>query len=511
MSIADEPTGDEFETDAAFPEQDEPETRERRPVTARGVAIASARTVAGLVGIGIAAATIAAATLIPLPTVSSTPVSVVVTPVPTAQQLVCAGSVLRLADDSGADATTSSALGTPELRAAASAGQVSTSPVDVSDASTGATASAPTVVSTPPANPGQTGGVLVSAAQSELVGEGDFVGLAAADCDVANGDSWLAGGATTVGRTTLLSLTNPSEVPATVDLELFGEDGPITAPGTRGIIVAANGQRVLSLAGFQPDIVSPVVHVTSTGGQVSATLQEAVVRGLTPGGVDIVGSVPGLSENIVIPGVLVTGLEAVQALRVGGDPQFDDVETALRVFAPGEGTVSLTIRVTPEDGAETGTSFAIDVDAGRVTDVPIEMLATGSYTITVDASEPVVASARVTSAVGAVTDLAWVRSATLLEGSAQVTAAPGPQPVLHLANPAAIEAQVVVARIGGDSTTVAMPAGASALLPLEAGETYSLSGFTELYASVTLAEGGMIAAYGVNPPGVGSAPIVVYP
>lgn len=509
--LPDEPTGDEFATDAAFPEQDELDTAPRRTVTAKGVAVVGARTVAGLVGIGVAAVTIAAAVLIPLPTIGSTPTGVTVTPVPTAQQLVCAGSVLRLADDTGEGATTVSALGRPELRAASSDGQVSTSPVGVSDASTGGSSSAPAIVSTPPAATDSTQGALVSGAQSELVEEGDFVGLAAADCDVANGDSWLAGGSTAVGRTTLLSLTNPSEVSATVNLELFGEDGPVVAPGTNGIIVPANGQRVLSLAGFEPDIVSPVVHVTSTGGQVSATLQEAIVRGLAPGGVDIISSVPALLTSAIIPGVVVTDLDAVQALRKGGDPQFDDVETAVRVFAPGEGTVSITVSVRPEDGADTGTSFTLDIDAGRVTDIPVQQLATGSYTIGIEASAPVVATARVTSAVGERTDFAWFSSASLLTGGAQLTAAPGPNPVLHLANPSTTDAQVVVSSRTGASSTVAVPAGASALVPLDPGATYSLSGFTALYAAVTLEENGMIAGYDVRPPGVGSAPIVVYP
>lgn len=505
MSLPDEPTGDEFDVDAAFPEQDEPESTERQPLTAKTVAVAGARTVAGLVGIGVAAATIAAAVLLPLPTITSVPASLTVIPVPTAQQVVCAGSVLRLADDTGAGATTVSALGRPDLGAAASDGDVSTTSIEVSDASTGGTPSAPVVVSTPPSAPDATQSVLVSGAQSELVSEGDFVGLAAAGCDVANGESWLAGGSTEVGRTTLISLTNPSEVAATVNLELFGEDGPIVAPGTSGIIVPANGQRVLSLAGFQPDIVSPVVHVTSTGGQVSATLQEAIVRGLAPGGVDIISS-SALSTETVIPGVLVTGLEAVQALRVGGDPQFDDVEPALRVFAPGEGTVTLTVSVTPENGAGTGTSFALDIDAGRVTDVPIEQLATGSYTISVDSTQPVVAAARVTSAVGPVTDFAWFAASSLLRGTAQVTAAPGPSPVLHLANPTTSDAQVLV----GDKT-VAVPAESSAVIALEPGQTYALSGFEFLHAAVTLAGGGMIAGYGVHPPGAVSGSIVVYP
>ena len=164
-----------------------------------------------------------------------------------------------------------------------------------------------------------------------------------------------------------------------------------------------------------------------------------------------------------------------------------------------------------EDGAEAGASFQIDIDAGKVTDVPIEKLATGSYTVTIGASQPIVASARVTSAQGEATDFAWFAAAALLRGTAQLTAAPGPNPVLHLANPSGVDAQVVVSERSGDSTTVAVAAGASALVAVESGATYTLSGFDMLYAAVTLTAGGMVGGYSVHPQGAGSAPIVVYP
>ena len=96
----------------------------RPPVTARRVVIAGARVVAGAVGIGIAVVTIAASALVPWPSVSSVPPSVVVVPVPTAQQLVCSGAVLRLADDIGQGATTASAIGAPSIRYSSSSGSV---------------------------------------------------------------------------------------------------------------------------------------------------------------------------------------------------------------------------------------------------------------------------------------------------------------------------------------------------------------------------------------------------
>ena len=268
-----------------------------------------------------------------------------------------------------------------------------------------------------------------------------------------------------VGRTTLLTLSNPTEVAATVDIELFGDNGPIAAPGTSGIIVPASGQRVLSLAGFQPDIESPVVHVSSSGGQVVAELQQSTVRGLEPGGLDIVGPTQPPSLAAVLPGLRVTDRAAGQALR-GGGLGFDDLRPVLRFFAPGEGTVSLTVNVVPEDGRETGMSFAIDIDAGRVVDVPIDELETGSYTVQVSSTAPGIAAARVSSAFGPANDFAWLAAAPPLQGRAQLTAAPGPSPLLHLSNPATAETTVTLAASDGGDLSVTIVASGSAIVAI---------------------------------------------
>ena len=128
-----------------FPEQELDEVVTRAPLTAKRVAIVGVRMVAGVVGLGVAVATVAASVLLPLPTVSSTAPSVLVTPVPTAQQLVCAGSVLRLADDTGQGATTSSAIGLPSVRSDSSSGAVDSVPLSQSDARTTSAAAAATV------------------------------------------------------------------------------------------------------------------------------------------------------------------------------------------------------------------------------------------------------------------------------------------------------------------------------------------------------------------------------
>ena len=120
------------------------------PITARGVAIVSGRIVIGLVGIGVAIVTVVGSSLVPLPGIRLTPPSTVITPVPTAQQLVCPGAVVRLADASGKGATTASAIGEPASAFSSSTGSVNSTPLAVSDANSGGTAAAPAVISTPP-------------------------------------------------------------------------------------------------------------------------------------------------------------------------------------------------------------------------------------------------------------------------------------------------------------------------------------------------------------------------
>ena len=508
-AFPDEPTGEALDRDTLFPEGDEPESSARRQVTARGVALVGARVVGGLVGLGVAVATIAAASLLPLPTVSADVPSERIVPVPTAQQLVCPGAILRLSDESGAGATQVSAVGRPIVLTAVSSGSRESTPIASSDAATGGTSAAPTVVSTPPGESGTGERVTLSGAQSQQVAEGDLQGLAASGCTVANGEAWLTGGATTVGRTTLLVLTNPSEVPATVDIELFDETGQVLAPGTRGIIVPPSGQRVLSLAGFKPGMLSPVVHVTSTGGQISAILQQSIVRGLAAGGVDVVDSAP-LSSDAVIPGVLFTDVASSQALRGGGEAYLD-VVNVLRLFAPGEDEAEVTVSLVPEDGAQTGSTFDLSLDAGAVAEISLEDVPTGTYTVRVSSSVPLAAGVRATSAVGATSDFSWYTPSLQLQERAQLTVAPGPTPVLHLTDASGTESVVELAQIGGAATTVTVPAGGSALVPLTAETSYLLTGFGSLYGAVTYSDGAQLARFGVQPPGATSDPIVVYP
>ncbi len=329
-----DPTEDEI-VESLFPD-DEPEPVVKRQVTVRGVAIVGARVATGVIGIRVAVVTIGASALLPLPTVRTEPTGVVVSPVPTAQQVVCAGAVLRLSDDTGQGATIPSPVGAgPAVDFDASEGEVDAVPLGESDAGTGGTRDAPLLISSPPGDPDTR--VLISGNQSEEVAVGDYAGLASSGCAAATAESWFPAGSTTVGRTSLLTLSNPTEVPATVDIELFDDGGPVSAPGTSGVIVPPNGQRVLSVAGFAPDLESPVIHITSTGGQ-GGREPPAVGRARPRRGrYRHHRAERGTRDRHRDPGLVISNLAGVQQLQSRGS-DYADVAPILRLFAPGRGT-----------------------------------------------------------------------------------------------------------------------------------------------------------------------------
>jgi hypothetical protein len=58
---------------------------------------------------------------------------------------------------------------------------------------------------------------------------------------------------------------------------------------------------------------------------------------------------------------------------------------------------------------------------------------------------------------------------------------------------------------------VSVSAGTTVSVPVRAGESYTLGGFTSIYASVSFVSDGALASYPVSPSAIGSAPIRIYP
>ncbi|WP_106211088.1 DUF5719 family protein [Glaciihabitans tibetensis] len=511
---------------ADFPEQDTPEeiaeeaAKRPRPERLKRAAVVGARVVTGTVGVLLAAAVVTAAALVPLPSYTAEPASLQVTPVETGQQLICPGSVLALSESADTAASATTSLGDVAVVSGSTSGTLTDTALPSSDASSGGTEAAPQLL-TAEADPSADQPLLLAGAQSQVIRADEFFGLAATSCAVPSADSWLVGGATTTGRSTLITLSNPSTVAADVDLEIYSEIGAISAPGLTEISVAPGAQRVLSLAGFAPQAASPVVHVRSEGGLVVASLQQTTTRGIEAGGLDLVGASAEPSATTVIPGVTIGGSEAV-ASRLGSEG-FEDLTPALRIFNPAAEAVEARVAVQLEGGTAEPANFEVEVAGGVVVDFPIDDLTDGNYSITVESDTPVVAGARAAAVgsaqVGGRADFAWFASAAQLLDDALVSVPRSVGAALNLANPTGDEITVAITAIAGSASAgtqgatrrATVPANGSAVLPAEAGATYQLADFTALHVSVSAAVDGGVAGYPVVPTPEASAPITIYP
>lgn len=292
--------------------------------------------------------------------------------------------------------------------------------------------------------------VRLAGTTAALVTDGDLRGLAAATCEAPSADAWLVGGSTAVGSTADLVLVNPGSTTAEVSLAAWGPNGPVEVAGGAQL-VAPHAQRVVHLGGLVVDQRALALHVSTTGGQVAAYLQDNAVRGFTPAGTDLV--VPGAqpATRQVVPGVLVDASTA------------DSPDApVLRLLAPGAEATTATVTLLGADGPVALPGAAsVDLPAGQVTDLPLGGLPAGAYTVVVDAGQPVAAAVSF-SRVGRPGDLdttprverAW--AAATAPGGGLVATAPGTSATLVVgAVPAAGDSDGAAAGAGDPSAGAA--------------------------------------------------------
>ncbi|MFC8302371.1 DUF5719 family protein [Specibacter sp. NPDC057265] len=285
----------------------------------------------------------------------------------------------------------------------------------------GSAAAAPSVVRVQPLNQQASqgsGSVVVSA------DDGDLQGMAAAACQLPANELWFAGASTTVGRTAVLMVSNSSASPATVSLELFSKDGQVQAAGSKGLVVPSGTVRSVVLAGLAPGQEVLSVHLKSTGGAVSAVIQQSVLRGLTPGGVDYLAPTQMPSSTPVIPGVRVQSQDV--AGKISGQSGYGDAATALAISVPGVRDAVVEVRAFGPDGQAVLPNGGVFTAKGAAVSLfPLAGLPAGSYTLTLNSDNPVVAAARSVNSTGTgkAVDLAWMPAAERL-GSGHLLTVP---------------------------------------------------------------------------------------
>ncbi|WP_253904290.1 DUF5719 family protein [Arthrobacter sp. Br18] len=249
------------------------------------------------------------------------------------------------------------------------------------------------------ADPGGAPAPVAGAMLTYTAGDGDLRGLATSTCQQPSNDVLLLGGATGVGDSSILVLTNPTETPAAVDLELFGAAGPVTA-GTGSHLVPPGESRRVVLGGVAGSQEQLAVRVHSDGGRISAVVQQSVLRGLTPGGVELLAPSAPAAAAQVIPGVVIQAMDTAAAIR--GQEGYAAASPALQVLVPGGSDAVLDVRIFGAGGeAPLPGGGVVTAAAGSVSTIPLDHLAEGSYTVSVTSDVPVAASARVSRGITA--------------------------------------------------------------------------------------------------------------
>jgi hypothetical protein len=254
--------------------------------------------------------------------------------------------------------------------------------------------------------------------------DGDLQGSAAAACQQPGNDLWLVGANTALGRSAVLNLTNASSTPATVSLDLLGSEGLIQAPGSRGLLVPPGNTRSIVLAGLAPGQERLGVRVRSTGGPVAAVIQQSVLRGLTPGGVEFItpGSAPSVSQ--VASGLEIQDPAALAALTA--KPGFADAGPALEVAVPGAADAVVEIKLYGRDGQKAlPGGGVVTAKAGAVTEVSLAGVPAGTYTVAASSDVSFAATARLTRGLqsGDAADIAFSAASARL-GSQHIVAVP---------------------------------------------------------------------------------------
>ena len=254
--------------------------------------------------------------------------------------------------------------------------------------------------------------------------DGDLQGLAAAGCQAPSNDLWLVGANTSLGRTAVLNLSNASSTPATVSLDLYGAEGQIQAPGSRGLLVAPGTTRSIVLAGLAPGQAKLSIHARSAGGPVTAVVQQSVLRGLTPGGVDFIvpGAAPATRQ--VMSGLDIQDPASAKALTA--KQGFADAAAALQIAVPGPADAVVEIKLYGRDGQKAlPGGGVVTAKGGSVTEVSLAGVPAGQYTVAASSDVSFAAAARVTRGLKSdgATDFAWSPSSARL-GSQHVVAVP---------------------------------------------------------------------------------------
>jgi hypothetical protein len=233
----------------------------------------------------------------------------------------------------------------------------------------------------------------------------DDRGLAVTPCQQPSSDAWLVGGGGGPSRTERVIVSNPGANAVSVSFEILGASGRIDAAADRNVSIPPLSREVVSLDAIAPAETAPVVHVTATGGVVTAVLDDQWILGATGRGIDDATRAGSPGTDLVVPGV-----------ETGGG-------SSLRLANPGDTEALAQVRLLTDKGAVQRDELrAIRVPAESTLDVPLP--ANGAAMgLGIRSDQPLVAAAwaerRATTA-DQMGDFAWTPATPALRGVAGI-------------------------------------------------------------------------------------------
>jgi hypothetical protein len=238
-------------------------------------------------------------------------------------------------------------------------------------------------------------------------------------------------------------------------------------------------------------------------------IQQSVLRGLTPGGIDYLAPVQAPASSLAIPGVRVQAPS--DAAKISGQSGYADASTVLAVTVPGAGDSVVEVKAYGPDGQVALPKGGVfTAAAGKVSQLSLAGLPQGTYSLSVSADAAVTAAVRLVNSTkaGDAVDLAFAPSAGRLGDTHLVTL------------PQDVDSSLSFAAIGGDATVQLVPISSDGVLgdaknvELQSGITKTLDPSALLgssAASVLVSVSGA-PVYGVQLLGKsGSAGIAVLP
>ncbi|MEA5053381.1 MAG: DUF5719 family protein [Propionicimonas sp.] len=294
--------------------------------------------------------------------------------------------------------------------------------------------------------------------------DGPERGLSAAACASPVTEQWFTAVGLNDAAQAAVELTNIDKVDAIVDVAVWGDEGRVNAPGSRGIVVAAGSTRTLPLSVIATSANPVTLQVVSEQGRVAATLRQRLWDGSTPAGSDWIPPAAKPSPEVVISGIP------------------DDAGSRQLVIGnPGERTTSVAIELLTGDGpGQLPGLESVEVPAGttRAFDLT-EVLGGDAAGLRLTADFPVTAGVALTGPGGKKQrDPAWTSAQHPLgpDGVWPLPEAKQATTVLQLANPSGGDSTATVVfsdqtGTAGQPVTVQVPAGSITRTPVPAAAT----------------------------------------